>query len=86
MLCPWCPMIVSRSPAEPKTARPSGEKPGMDRDPATRSTSAVDRASASARPASSRNASRDRRQSPVIGVWAASVAPGCGSATSWSVP
>ncbi|CAM5671643.1 hypothetical protein SCYAM73S_08645 [Streptomyces cyaneofuscatus] len=79
-------MIVSRSPAEPKTARPSGENPGMERDAATRSTSSVDRASASARPASSRKASRDLRQSPVIGVWAASVEPSCGSATSWRVP
>ncbi len=73
-----------RLPDEPKTARLSGEKPGIDRDAATRSTSDVDRASASARPASSRNASRERRQSPVTGECAAS--PGCGSATSWRVP
>ncbi|GAA2792584.1 hypothetical protein GCM10019017_42690 [Streptomyces showdoensis] len=56
----------------------------MDSEAATRSTSAVDRASASARPASSRKASRERRQSPVMGVEAA--VPGCGSATSWRVP
>lgn len=78
-------MIDSRSPATPKTASPSGLKPGMDSEAATRSTSAVDRASASARPASSRKASRERRQSPVMGVWAA-VVPGCGSAISWMVP
>ncbi len=77
-------MIVSRSPETPKTASPSGEKPGMDREAATRSTSAVDRASASARPASSRKASRERRQSPVTGVRTA--VPGAGSATSWRVP
>lgn len=57
----------------------------MDSEAATRSTSAVDRASASARPASSRKASRERRQSPVMRVWAA-VVPGCGSAISWMVP
>lgn len=67
------------------TARPSGEKPGMDSDDATRSTSAVERASASARPASSRNASRDLRQSPVIEPPSMAV-PGRGSATSWRVP
>lgn len=78
-------MIVRRSPATPKTASPSGENPGMESDAATRSTSAVDRASASARPSSRRNASRERRQSPVMGV-CAPVVPGCGSATSWSVP
>ncbi|RPK62477.1 hypothetical protein EES43_13735 [Streptomyces sp. ADI96-02] len=74
-------MIVNRSPADPKTARPSGEKPGMDSDPATRSTSSVDRASASARPASSRNASRDRRQSRVIAA-CGPPRPGRASATS----
>ncbi len=46
--------------------------------PATRSTSSVDRASASARPASSRNASRERRQSPVTGVRAAVAGRGLG--------
>ncbi len=83
-LCPWWPMTVSRSPETPKTASPSGEKPGMDSEPATRSTSSVDPASASARPASSRNASRDRRQSPVRGVCAA--AESGGGATSWRMP
>ncbi len=61
--CPWCPMTVMVPPSMPKTARPSGENPGMDSVAATRSTSSVERASASARPASSRNASRERRQS-----------------------
>ena len=82
--CPWWPMIVSRSPSAPNTASPSGEKPGIDSPAATRSTSEVERASASARPASSRNASRERRQSPVTGVRAA--APGGCSLTSWRVP
>lgn len=82
---PWWPTTVSRSPSMPKTASPSGEKPGMESEPATRRTSSVDRASTSARPASSRNASRERRQSPVTGV-CADETPGMGSATSWSVP
>lgn len=56
----------------------------MESPAATRRTSSVDPASASARPASSRNASRERRQSPVTGVRAAD--PGVGSLTSWSVP
>lgn len=78
-------MIVSRSPSTPNTTSPSGENPGIDRAPATRSTSAVERASASARPASSRNASRERRQSPVTALRPAAV-PGVGSVTSWRVP
>jgi hypothetical protein len=78
-------MIVSRSPSTPNTASPSGEKPGIASPAATRSTSSVDRASASARPASSRNASRERRQSPVTALRPAGV-PGEGSVTSWRVP
>ena len=74
-------MIVSRSPSTPKTASPSGENPGIDSPAATRSTSAVERASARARPASSRNASRERRQSPVTARRPAGV-PGVGSVTS----
>lgn len=78
-------MTVSRSASTPKTASPSGEKPGIARPAATRSTSVVDRASASARPASSRNASRERRQSPVTDGARAAVC-GEGSVTSWMVP
>ncbi len=78
-------MTEIRSPSMPKTARPSGLKPGMDRPAATRSTSAVECASASARPASSRNASRERRQSPVAGACGEAV-PGWVSKISWTVP
>ncbi|CAM5233893.1 hypothetical protein SVIOM74S_07758 [Streptomyces violarus] len=78
-------MMVSRSPSTPNTASPSGENPGIDRLAVTRRTSCVERASASARPASSRNASRERRQSPVTALRPAGV-PGVGSVTSWRVP
>ena len=82
--CPWWPIIDSRSPSTPKTARPSGEKPGIDRVAATRSTSVVESASASARPASSRNASRALRQSG--GGCGPRPCPSPGSRTSCRVP
>ncbi|GGJ15995.1 hypothetical protein GCM10010121_028420 [Streptomyces brasiliensis] len=77
-------MIVSRPPTGAYTASPSGVKPGIDSPAATRRASAMDRASASARPASSRNASQERRQSPVTALRPAGV-PGVGSVTSWRV-
>lgn len=70
-----------------------GENPGMDRWAATRSTSSVLSASASARPASSRKASRDRRRSagaagaaPVGRVPVPAPAIACTAGASCSVP
>ncbi len=60
-------MGTSRSPFTPKTARSEGEKPGIVSSPAIRSTSVVVWAAASARPASIRNVSRDRRSSSPTG-------------------